>query len=258
MKKPESVFAFWLFFVNIKIMTERISKTVQFLRETFDSSEYWKTRPTAKAYRYDHSMRVANYAKTIGLAEGMDVEALEVAALLHDVSYGLDFNIKNSLYYKKPCPELESFSFEELIMHHGYVSALHSMDFVNSLGFSPETTTDILYAIATHIQMPEVSVINGQDSVFVKTIRDADEIDHVGSFRFYEDLMKFNFTDKTQEERQQFVWSTKGITQSHMENMYLDLRTETAKKLYKQNCDYRFSVLENLQALIDNSKPEIL
>lgn len=239
-------------------MTENISKTLQFLKETFDISEYWKTKPTSKAYRYDHSIRVAKYAKTIGEAEGMDTEALIIGALLHDISYGLDFNIKNSSCYKEPCPELEGLTFNELIMHHGYVSALHSIEFLKTLSLPQQTQEQILWAVASHIQMPEHSVIKNCESTFTKTIRDADEIDHVSGFRFYEDLMKFNFPDATQEERQQFVWETKGYTQWHMDHMFLDLRTETAKKLYKENCDYRFSVIENLQSIIDRSKPETL
>lgn len=178
-------------------MTEKISKTLHFLQETFDSSEYWKSHPEAKAYRYDHSIRVAKYAKTIGQAERMNTEALIVASLLHDISYGLDFNIKNSTCYKEPCPEMEGLDFQELIWHHGYTSALHSMHFVKNLGFTDQQGDEILAAMAGH-------------------------------------------------------------TQHHMDNMYLDLRTNTAKRLYKQNCDYRFSVLENLQSLINNSKPEDL
>jgi len=239
-------------------MTEKISKTLQFLQETFDSSEYWKSHPEAKAYRYDHSIRVAKYAKTIGQAEGMNTEALIVASLLHDISYGLDFNIKNSTCYKEPCPEMEGLDFQELIWHHGYTSALHSMHFVKNLGFTDQQGDEILAAMAGHTKTPADSKIKLIDSLFTKTVRDSDEIDHVSGFRFYEDLLKFNFPDATQEERQQFVWDTKGYTQHHMDNMYLDLRTNTAKRLYKQNCDYRFSVLENLQSLINNSKPEDL
>lgn len=239
-------------------MTERIKKALDFLKETFDSSEYWKTRPAAKAYRFDHSIRVAKYAKIVAEAENLDSEALQVAALLHDISYGLDFDIKKSKYYSEPCPELDGLSHEDLIMHHGYVSALHSMKFVESLGFDEDTKNQILYAIGTHIKYPENSKLVGQETLFTKTLCNCDELDHVSSFRFYEDFTEFNFTNQNQEARQQWVWDTKGYTQHQMEHLYLDMRTETAKKLFKENCDFRFSILENLQTIIDASNSETL
>lgn len=239
-------------------MTERIKKALDFLNETYNISEYWKINSIAKAYRFDHSIRVAKYAKIIGDAEHLDSEALQVAALLHDISYGLDFDLTKSKYYNEPYPELDGFSHEDLVMHHGYISALHSISFVESLGFDEDTKNQILYAVGTHIKYPENSKFIGQETLFTKTLCNCDEIDHVSSFRFYEDLKKFNFTDQNQEARQQWVWDKKGYTQYQMEHLYLDMRTETAKKLFKENCDFRFSVLENLQALIDSSNPATL
>lgn len=239
-------------------MTERIQKTLQFLKDTFDSSEYWKTRPADKAYRFDHSIRVAKYAKIIGDAENLNSEALQVAALLHDISYGLDFDIKKSKFYTEPCPELDALSHEDLIMHHGYVSALHSMDFVKNLGFDENTTNEILYAIGTHIKYPENHKLIGHETIFTKTICNCDEIDHVSSFRFYEDFTEFNFKNQNQKARQQWVWDTKGYNQHLMEGLFFDMKTETAKKLFKQNIEYRNTVLENLQFLIDSSNPESL
>lgn len=239
-------------------MTERIQKTLQFLNEAYEISEYWKIKPAARAYRFDHTIRVAKYAKIIGDAEGLNTEALQVAALLHDISYGFDFDLNKSKYYNEPCPELEGFSHDDLVMHHGYLSALHSMSFVKSLGFDEETTNQILYAIGTHIKYPENSKLIGQETLFTKTLSNCDEIDHLSTFRFYESLKKFDFTDKPQEDRQQWIWDTKGYVQYHMEHLYLDMRTETAKRLFKENCDKRFAILEDLQSLVDISKTETL
>lgn len=239
-------------------MTERVKQTLEFLNETFNISEFWKIKPTSRAYRFDHTIRVAKYAKIIAEAENLDSEALQIAALLHDISYGLDFDIKKSNYYTEPCPELDGFSHEDLIMHHGYISALHSLHFVESLGFDEDTKNQILYAVGTHIKYPENGKLIGQETLFSKTLCNCDEIDHLSTFRFYEELEKFKFTDKSQEERQQFYWSAKGYTQYQMEHLYFDMRTETAKKLFKENCDMRLLILENLQSLINDSKPDLL
>lgn len=239
-------------------MTERIKHALDFLNETYEISEFWKINPVAKAYRFDHTIRVAKYAKIVAESENLDSEALQIAAILHDISYGLDFDISKSKYYKEPCPELDGLSHEDLVMHHGYISALHSWPFVESLGFDEETKNQILYAIGTHIQYPKNSKLIGQETLFTKSLCNCDEIDHVSAFRLYEDIEKFKFTDRTQEERQQFCWNVKGHTQHQMEHLYQDMRTETAKKIFKENCDFRFSVLENLQSIIDASKPENL
>lgn len=239
-------------------MTERIKKTLDFLNEAYDVSEYWKINPVSRAYRFDHTIRVAKYAKLVAEAENLDSEALQVAALLHDISYGIDFDLSKSKYYNEPCPELDGFSHQDMVMHHGYISALHSMAFVESLGFDEDTKNQILYAVGTHIKYPENGKLIGQETLFTKTLSNCDEIDHLSSFRFYEDLKKFNFTDQTQKDRQQWIWEKKGYVQYHMEHLYLDMRTETAKKLFKENCDYRLLALENLQALVDASNPDTL
>ena len=72
-------------------MSERttwIIKTEAFLRETFDNSLWLKEFPPDKNYRLEHSFRVANAARLIAEGEGMDVEGLVIAGLLHEISNG--------------------------------------------------------------------------------------------------------------------------------------------------------------------------
>lgn len=68
-------------------MTEKVERTKAFLLQKFEESGYYAGRETEKAYRLEHTMRVANLGKQIAEAEGMDAEALTIACLLHDVSY---------------------------------------------------------------------------------------------------------------------------------------------------------------------------
>lgn len=233
-------------------MTEKIEKTLEFLNKSFDVSDYWKRKPTSRQYRYDHTIRVAKNAALIAEAENLDREKLVIASLLHDVSYGIDFDIKQSFTYKEPCPELEGLSQDKLIAYHGYISALHSKSFLETLGYSDSELDDLLGAIH-HTLSPEGAKYTAKDTVFCRTVGDADEIDHVSAFRFYDDLRAFNFTDATATERQQFIWDTKGYTEHCMNGIYNVLKTETARKLYKQNCDFRFKVLDQLQKLVDDS-----
>ena len=71
--------------------TELVAKTEEFLKKKFDDSEYFKAHPDEKAYRLEHSYRVANIGKTIAQKEGFDETEMVIACLLHDVSYCDDF-----------------------------------------------------------------------------------------------------------------------------------------------------------------------
>lgn len=236
-------------------MTEKIEKTIQFLQKTFELSPFWQKKPESKQYRYDHTIRVAKYAAQIAEAENMDREMLVIAALLHDVSYGIDFDISRSFTYKEPCPELEGLDLEHKIAYHGYCSVLHSKPFLESLGYSGNQLDDLLGAIC-HTQCPPGAKYTVKDTIFCRSVGDADEIDHVSAFRFYDDLRAFNFSAASLPDRQQFIFATKGYTDHFMNGVYNALKTETARRLYKENCDFRYSVLAQLQALVDNSKEE--
>ena len=64
---------------------EWIIKTEKFLRSRFDAASYLNLHPDAKAYRLEHTYRVANIGKQIALQEGFDETELVIACLLHDV-----------------------------------------------------------------------------------------------------------------------------------------------------------------------------
>lgn len=218
-------------------MTENIEKTLQFLRDTFDKSEYWKTRPDAKRYRYEHSIRVAKIGAEIARNEDLDEEAMIIACLLHDVSYGLDFNE------------------ERTIPNHGYTSAVYSRPFLESLGYRGQTLNDICYGIAFHCSEPEkLALIEGEKNTFTDTVLDCDSIDHVSIYRLYEDFNKENFLTKSAEEQQQILWNTKGYFEYLQKDDWH--ATETAKKLFREKMDFRWQVLNSFQKLIDDSKSD--
>ena len=65
---------------------EMIKQTEAFLKRKFDAAVYLNAHPDAKAYRLEHSWRVANIARQIARKEGFDETELVLAGLLHDVS----------------------------------------------------------------------------------------------------------------------------------------------------------------------------
>lgn len=64
---------------------ELITKTEEFLKEKFDSGLYLNAHPDAKAYRLEHTYRVANIGRQIAAEEGFDETEMVIACLLHDV-----------------------------------------------------------------------------------------------------------------------------------------------------------------------------
>lgn len=109
-----------------------IKKAEEFLKEKFDKSLYLSSRPEKKAYRLEHSYRVANIGKTIAEKEGFDETEMIIACLLHDVSY------------------CETFG-EDGWKDHGRTAAQISRPFLHGLGLPKSWINDICYGIAIHV-----------------------------------------------------------------------------------------------------------
>ena len=70
---------------------DRIARAETFLKQKFDAALYLNAHPDAKAYRLEHTFRVANIGREIARKEGFDETELVLACLLHDVSYCEEF-----------------------------------------------------------------------------------------------------------------------------------------------------------------------
>lgn len=70
---------------------ELIQKTENFLKQKFDAGLYLNAHPEAKAYRLEHSYRVANIARELAREEGFDETEAVIAGLLHDIAYCEEF-----------------------------------------------------------------------------------------------------------------------------------------------------------------------
>lgn len=95
---------------------ELVRKTEEFLKLKYDNAIYLNKHPEAKAYRIEHSYRVANIGREIAVKEGFDETEMVIACLLHDVAY---------------CEEFGEDGWKE----HGRRSAQIARPFLTSLGF---------------------------------------------------------------------------------------------------------------------------
>lgn len=86
-------------------------------------------------YRLAHSYRAANIGKEIAEKEGLNVEDLMTACLLHDVSYCTPFKTQDEW------------------QNHGRVSGKMVRIFLESIDYPKERIHDICYAIAIHVDL---------------------------------------------------------------------------------------------------------
>ncbi len=108
-------------------------------------------------YRWQHTLRVAQYGKIIAESEGVDVEQIIVTCLLHDVAW-FDTN-----------PETNR--------EHGRIGSNISRPILKDNGYRQEQIEAICYSIASHVDE------ENPKSIEAKILSDADDIDRFGPYR---------------------------------------------------------------------------
>jgi len=209
---------------------ERIKKTINFLIDKFNQSEYLNNHPDAKRYRLEHTFRVANIGKVIAEKEGFDIEALVVACLLHDISY------------------IYEFKTDEDWKNHGRLSAKIARPFVESLQFSKEVENDILYGIAIHVD--DQADFEGVKTPFAKCVSDADNIDRFDAYRIFEALKYARYDELPYAEQRDYCIK-RIIGLERLLNQSYGTKTSTA--LFHEKLAFQKQFYERLLAQLDNS-----
>ena len=146
---------------------EMIEQTEAFLKRKFDATVYLNAHPDAKAYRLEHSFRVANIARQIAQREGFDETELVLAGLLHDVSYCEEFG-------------------EDGWIGHGRRAARIARPFLTELGLKKDRVDEICFGIAIHVD--DEADFPGARTPFALSVGDADNIDRFDVYRIHETL----------------------------------------------------------------------
>ncbi|MCX7607963.1 MAG: HD domain-containing protein [Anaerolineales bacterium] len=108
-------------------------------------------------YRWQHTLRVAQFGKLIAEEEGADVELVLAACLLHDVAW---FDVESH----NAC-------------EHAQRSAEIVRPWLLELGYTPEQVENICYSILAHVH------IRNPETLEAKVVKDADNIDRLGPYR---------------------------------------------------------------------------
>jgi len=137
-------------------MLNRIEQVAQFvhgyLMETGQEHlhETWGAK-----YRWEHTLRVANWAMQLAGEEKVDVEKCIIAALFHDVSHFVSDD------YRK----------------HGDKSAEIARDFLRKRRFPQDFIEDVTYSVTSHVGEHHPKTVEA------KILQDADTLDRFGYIR---------------------------------------------------------------------------
>ena len=209
--------------------TELIRRTEEFLKQKFNESTYMNEHPLGRAYRLEHSYRVANIGRIIAEEEGFDVTEMVIACLLHDISY------------------CESFD-ENGWRNHGRSAARIARPFLTELGLPADRINDICYGIAIHVD--DEADFEGERTPFALSVGDADNIDRYDAYRIFETLAHDNFTEKTLAEKTELI-------ETRLEKLKkaatMPLGTKAAEKIWVERITYYCSFYEKLQEQFKNS-----
>lgn len=216
-------------------MTDRIERTKTFLIRMFDESHYFMDRPEDKAYRLEHTMRVANLGEQIARAEDMDVEALVIACLLHDISY---------------CEEFEG---KEGWRDHGRRAAAIARPFLESLELKPEKIQEICYGIAIHVD--DEADFDGERTTLALSVGDADNLDRFDAYRIYETLEWKAFSKMPLQEKKEMVTGTLTKLEKYR---HMELGTKFATQLWIERIDFYTDFYQKLLSQLHASEYPIV
>lgn len=215
-------------------MSERttwIKKTEAFLRETFDNSLWLKEFPLDKNYRLEHSFRVANAARMIAEGEGMDVEGLVIAGLLHDISYSEDWGSREEWW------------------NHGRRSAQIARPFLESLGMEAPRIQEICYGIAIHVDGK--ADFPGEATAFARSVSEADDVDRYDVYRIYEGMQFDRFSEKSLEEKESWLAEKLKWVEARLAD---GAATKTAARLLAERLNYQKDFYGKLQEQLGKSR----
>ena len=209
---------------------EWIKETEAFLKRAFDESIYFSVHPEDKAYRLEHTYRVANIGRQIALKEGFDETEMIIACLLHDIAY---------------CEEFDEKGWRE----HGRRSAQIARPFLKELGIPQKRIDDICYGIAIHVD--DEADFEGERTSFALTVGDADNIDRFDVYRIHETLSHSGFLNMPFLEKKEYL--DKRLKRAR-ELKEMPLATNTAQSLWAERLSFYIAFYEKLADQLANSE----
>ncbi len=197
-----------------------LTRAEQFLKENIKDT-----------YRLAHSYRVANIGRIIAKNEGLDVEDVVIACLLHDIAYR------------------DEFKSEEEWQNHGRKSATIVRGFLKDCDISEQKIHDICFAIAIHVDLK--ADFEGEYTPFSLTIQEADNIDRLDAYRLYETLESIQFSKRPLSVQIQYV---DDMIKTLNEYLTYELSTSTAALMWKNRVQFQLDYYTRLKNQLNMSE----
>ena len=173
-------------------------------------------------YRWQHTLRVSNYGRTLAEAEEANVERVLAACLLHDVAH---------------------FDRDDW-QGHGRLGARISRPLLADLGYSPEETQSICHSVAVHVDGR--ADFEHPETLESKIVSDADNIDRFGAYR----IIQWCAADE--EDYQALVTRLRQrlrVLEDYRQRGVME--TETGHRLFSRQLDLQIALF---RALIEESE----
>ena len=215
---------------NHMLNRELTEETEVFLKQKFDAALFLNAHPDAKAYRVEHTYRVANIGREIARKEGFDETEMVIACLLHDVSYCEEFG-------------------EDGWIEHGRRAARIARPFLTKLGLAEDRINDICYGIAIHVD--DKADFDGERTPFARSVGDADNIDRFDVYRIHETLSNDGFLGMDFAQKQEYA--EKRLKRLR-ELIDLPMGTRAAEELWRARLSFYISFYEKLVCQLARSE----
>jgi len=182
-------------------------------------------------YRYEHTLRVAQWGKKIAEEEGWNPEPLVMACLLHDVGYPL-------------CKDMAD------LKNHPKYSAELAEKFLKQIGYEEKLSASICKAIEIHDQWNDVPE---DATAFELSVRDADDLERFDVMRICM-LGRSDIGERNANELIEICNTRLAEIEASYERR---CGTETAKKYWEEELVKRTAFYKELKRQMEETWEEI-
>ncbi len=201
---------------------DRIENIAIYAKDKNDLAlEIYPEKKVRLAYRWLHTLRVAQYGKRLAKIEGANIDIVLAACLLHDIA---------------------KLSNTENDFNHGRIGAKMVRPFLQKLDYAKADVENICYSVAAHVDGK--ADFEHPLTIEAKIVSDADKIDRMSSYR-----TELSLGDPTGEEYEDFIaivenrWKyLKKMSQQGF------IQTASGKKAFEKQIDVQSAYLERLVA----------
>ena len=181
----------------------------------------YSEQSTRLKYRWQHTLRVAQYGNRLAKIEGADIEIVVAASLLHDIA---------------------KLSHESTDFNHGRIGAKMVRPFLRKLAYAEKDVENICYSIASHVDGK--ADFEHPLTLEAQIVSDADKIDRFSNYRVLsamQEELAAEYDDFIVE-----VLSQKNRLEKARKEVFI--QSKSGKKVFEKQLSVQIAYMERLIA----------